>query len=79
MFNNKLKNIDINKIQANENQPRTVFNEEKIEELAASIKENGLIQPIVVRKVNGIYQNMVIVKQSLQILLVKNNQRLRIN
>ena len=56
MFNNKLKNIDINKIQANENQPRTVFNEEKIEELAASIKENGLIQPIVVRKVNGIYQ-----------------------
>ena len=41
MFNNKLKNIDINKIQANENQPRTVFNEEKIEELAASIKENG--------------------------------------
>ena len=34
MFNNKLKNIDINKIQANENQPRTVFNEEKIEELA---------------------------------------------
>ena len=55
MFNNKLKNIDINKIQANENQPRTVFNEEKIEELAASIKENGLIQPIVVRKVNGIY------------------------
>ena len=32
------------------------LNEEKIEELAASIKENGLIQPIVVRKVNGIYQ-----------------------
>ena len=31
MFNNKLKNIDINKIQANENQPRTVFlNEEKL-------------------------------------------------
>ena len=28
----------------------------KFEELAASIKENGLIQPIVVRKVNGIYQ-----------------------
>ena len=56
MFNNKLKNIDINKIQANINQPRTVFNEEKIDELAASIKENGLIQPIVVRKNNGVYQ-----------------------
>ena len=56
MFNNKLKNIDINKIQANVNQPRTVFNETKIDELAASIKENGLIQPIVVRKNNGVYQ-----------------------
>ena len=56
MFNNKLKNIDINKIQANVNQPRTVFNEAKIDELAASIKENGLIQPIVVRKNNGVYQ-----------------------
>ena len=54
--NNKLKNIDINKIQANVNQPRTVFNETKIDELAASIKENGLIQPIVVRKNNGVYQ-----------------------
>ena len=44
MFNNKLKNIDINKIQANENQPRTVFNEEKIERISCFlIKENGLI------------------------------------
>ena len=56
MFNNKLKNIDINKIQANENQPRTVLMKKKLKKLAASIKENGLIQPIVVRKVNGIYQ-----------------------
>ena len=41
MFNNKLKNIDINKIQANVNQPRTVFNEAKIDELAASIKDRS--------------------------------------
>ena len=39
MFNNKLKNIDINKIQANENQPRTVFNEEKIEQFAEATKD----------------------------------------
>ena len=38
MFNNKLKNIDINKIQANENQPITVFNEEKIEELQQALE-----------------------------------------
>ena len=30
MFNNKLKNIDINKIQANENQPRTVLMKKKL-------------------------------------------------
>ena len=50
------KQIDIEKISANENQPRTVFDDEKIEELAASIKENGLIQPIIVRKYNRGYQ-----------------------
>lgn len=39
MFNNKLKNIDINKIQANVNQPRTVFNEEKIDDLPLLLKK----------------------------------------
>lgn len=42
--------IDINDIRPNENQPRKTFNEEKIAELADSILEHGLIQPIVVRK-----------------------------
>lgn len=50
MFGRSLKNIDINKIIVNKQQPRTVFDEEKIAELASSIKENGLIQPIIVRK-----------------------------
>ena len=52
MLEKVYKQIDIEKISANENQPRTVFDDEKIEELAASIKENGLIQPIIVRKYN---------------------------
>lgn len=42
--------IKIHDIMPNVNQPRKSFNEEKIEELAASIKEHGIIQPIVVRK-----------------------------
>lgn len=42
--------ININDIKPNENQPRKTFNEEKIEELADSIKEHGLIQPVVLRK-----------------------------
>jgi len=43
------KFIDIDKIIANENQPRTHFEKEKIQELAVSIQQNGLLQPIVVR------------------------------
>lgn len=42
--------IDINDIKPNENQPRKTFDEEKLEELAASIAEHGLIQPVVLRK-----------------------------
>ena len=37
--------IDINNIKPNENQPRKVFDEEKIAELSASIIEHGIIQP----------------------------------
>jgi len=43
--------IAINKISTNPFQPRTHFNDKSIEELASSIKENGVIQPIVVRKI----------------------------
>jgi ParB family transcriptional regulator, chromosome partitioning protein len=42
--------IELNKIEANPFQPRTTFDEEKLEELAASIREIGLIQPITLRR-----------------------------
>lgn len=44
----KVENINIEKIKPNRHQPRSIFNEEKLKELAESIKENGLIEPIVV-------------------------------
>ena len=40
--------IDINKIEPNNNQPRKNFNEDKIHELAESIKQHGLIEPLIV-------------------------------
>ena len=46
----EFKIIQIKDIQKNPYQPRKEFLEEKIQELAQSIKENGLIQPIIVRK-----------------------------
>lgn len=42
--------IDINAIEVNPYQPRTYFNEESLRELASSIRELGIIQPITVRK-----------------------------
>lgn len=44
----KIESISIDKIKPNRHQPRTIFNEEKLQELAESIKQNGLIEPIVV-------------------------------
>jgi ParB family chromosome partitioning protein len=43
-------------IHANPMQPRTVFQADRLEELAASIRANGIIQPIVVREYQGGYQ-----------------------
>ncbi|OFY85522.1 MAG: chromosome partitioning protein ParB [Bacteroidetes bacterium RIFCSPLOWO2_12_FULL_35_15] len=45
-----ISNIEISKIEANPFQPRTNFEEDALNELAASIKEHGIIQPITVRK-----------------------------
>ncbi|HSH51894.1 MAG TPA: ParB/RepB/Spo0J family partition protein, partial [Bacteroidales bacterium] len=44
--------IDINKIEANPFQPRSKFDEESLNELADSIRQLGIIQPITVRKVD---------------------------
>ena len=48
--NKDLLLIPIEKIFRDETQPRKEFNKEKLEELAQSIKKNGLIQPLIVRK-----------------------------
>ncbi len=45
-----IANIEISNIEANPFQPRTNFEEEALNELASSIKEHGIIQPITVRK-----------------------------
>ena len=48
--------IKMNLIIPNQYQPRTVFSDEAIEELAQSIKENGLLQPVTVRECDNGYQ-----------------------
>lgn len=53
---NGISYININNIKPNEGQPRKTFDEEKIVELADSIQEHGLIQPIVLRKADKGYE-----------------------
>ena len=48
--------IDITKIQPNPNQPRTHFNETLLQELSESIRENGVLQPLLVRKKGQKYE-----------------------
>ena len=48
--------IDIDLISPNPNQPRTNFKKEELEELGESIKRNGLLQPILVRKTGDRYE-----------------------
>lgn len=51
--NEEMIEIDTDLIEPNTLQPRTNFDEERLEELAQSIKSNGIIQPLLVRKLNG--------------------------
>ena len=48
--------LDLDLIEPNSEQPRSRFTEEKLEELAQSIRANGIVQPIVVRKRGERYQ-----------------------
>lgn len=52
----KIEQVNIESIKPNKYQPRTVFSDEKIEELARTIHTHGVIQPIVVRKMGEGYE-----------------------
>ena len=48
--NEEIIELDVNELRPNPYQPRTVFDEDALNELAESIKENGVIEPIIVKK-----------------------------
>lgn len=51
--------LSISKIEPRKEQPRTVFDEEAIAELAESIKEHGVLQPLTVRRISGGYYQII--------------------
>ena len=52
----ELLEIDIDLIEPNSAQPRTNFNEERLNDLAQSIRSNGIVQPLLVRRRGARYQ-----------------------
>ncbi len=54
--NKEVLQLNLDDIIPNRFQPREVFDEQELKELALSIKEHGVIQPIIVRSVNGKYE-----------------------
>ena len=64
--NDSVKMAEIDSIIPNPKQPRSIFNEEELNELAASIKEHGIIQPLIVSE-----------KQNGQYILIAGERRLR--
>ncbi len=55
-----LREIDLDQITPNPKQPRTVFDQDSVEELAASIRAVGVLQPVVVRRTeSGAFQLVV--------------------
>lgn len=57
-----IRDLDINSITKNKNQPRKRFNREQLEELANSIKEFGILQPIIVRpiEIDGVKKYQIV-------------------
>lgn len=53
---NRVVELPVDVIQPNPAQPRREFTQKELEQLALSIRENGLLQPITVRRVDGEYQ-----------------------
>lgn len=56
---NLVSQIEVDKITANPFQPRKHFDQEKLEELAESIKNHGVLEPIIVRRAGGEYQIVI--------------------
>ncbi|HSV33285.1 MAG TPA: ParB/RepB/Spo0J family partition protein [Pyrinomonadaceae bacterium] len=52
----EVRNVEIDLIRPSDDQPRTRFDQDRLNDLALSIKSNGIIQPLLVRRRGGMYE-----------------------
>ncbi|HYE10968.1 MAG TPA: ParB/RepB/Spo0J family partition protein, partial [Patescibacteria group bacterium] len=55
-INSSVTELKITELEANQNQPRRFFDDQALQDLSCSIKEHGVVQPIIVRKLDDSYQ-----------------------
>jgi ParB family chromosome partitioning protein len=55
-INSSVTELKITELEANQNQPRRFFDDQALQDLSGSIKEHGVVQPIIVRKLDDSYQ-----------------------
>ena len=56
MDSDEVRELELDLIRPNQQQPRTTFQEEKLNELAQSIRASGIIQPVLVRRLGGFFE-----------------------
>src|SRR5207237_974687 len=54
--NEEIRDVEIDLVRPNQQQPRTSFPEEKLQDLAQSIRTSGIIQPVLVRRRGGLFE-----------------------
>src|SRR6266550_2455253 len=54
--NEEVRDVEIDLVRPSQQQPRTTFDEAKLEELAQSIRASGIIQPLLVRRRGGLFE-----------------------
>jgi len=54
--NEEIREVEIDLVRPNQQQPRTSFPEEKLQDLAQSIRTSGIIQPVLVRRRGGLFE-----------------------
>src|SRR5437660_574545 len=56
--NEEIRDVELDLIRPNQQQPRTSFPEEKLQDLAQSIRTSGIIQPVLVRPRGGLFERI---------------------
>ena len=77
--NEEIIEVNLDELRPNPYQPRKVFDENALNELAESIKEHGVFQPVIIKKSIKVVLNILLFSLMMEIALLENLQRENLN